>query len=115
MVNILIYFRVTVSMDNFVLKHAAASQLDPEMRSVAAIKRFWQDLSAIHNKSLTRHESSMDGGKEGSREANITRRPKTFQGYGPNHLLSIIFPQVCQTFSFDIPRQDRINSDSVSR
>src|SRR5262245_21553416 len=25
-----------------------------------------------HNKSLTRHESSMDGGKEGSREADIT-------------------------------------------
>jgi len=62
------------------------------MRSLAAIKRFRQNLSAIHNKSLTRHESSMDGGKEGSREADIGRLAKTLQGHGPNHLLSIIFP-----------------------
>jgi hypothetical protein len=61
------------------------------MRSLAAIERFRQDLSTIHNKSLTRHESSMDGGKEGSREADITRRPKTLQGDGPYHLSSIIF------------------------
>src|SRR5215469_14432324 len=63
-----------------------------KLRSLAAIKRFRQDLSAIHNKSLTRHESSMDGGKEGSRKSDIARRAKTLQGHSPDHLLSIIFP-----------------------